>query len=263
MRRNRRWSGIALVLCLLGIGGCGAPTGGSMEAAQQAFDRRDFHEAVRQTEQYLRAGGHDNAKAAAALYLQGRAYEEMPAADDAEAARNLAAARRAYVQALQLDPPQALAGRIRTGVANVAYFQEDYTTALQQWSAAYQQTDLEDQKPWILYRIGLANQRLGRFEEADRIFAQVQQQYPNTEPARRAREHQGHRAFHVQVGVFTQPTLATRLIEELRRGGYTASQTVDSRGRHVVLVGPSPTWAQARQLRDRLKAHYPDALIVP
>src|SRR5690606_24848623 len=153
----------------------------------------------------------------------GRAYEEMPAADDAEAARNLAAARRAYVQALQLDPPQALAGRIRTGVANVAYFQEDYTTALQQWSAAYQQTDLEDQKPWILYRIGLANQRLGRFEEADRIFAQVQQQYPNTEPARRAREHQGHRAFHVQVGVFTQPTLATRLIEELRRGGFTAT----------------------------------------
>lgn len=263
MRRNWRWSGLAVLLCLVGAGGCAAPAGGSMETARHAFDRRDFPEAVRQTEGYLRAGGHDDAQAAAALYLQGRAYEEMPAADEAEAARHLAAARRAYVQALQLDPPSSLAGRIRTGVANVAYFQEDYTTAAQQWTAAYRQTDLEDQKPWILYRIGLANQRLGRFDEADRIFAEVQQQYPSTEPARRAREHQGHRAFHVQVGVFTQPTLATRLIEELRRGGFTATQTLDNQGRHVVLVGPSPTWAQARKLQDRLRAYYPDALIVP
>ena len=234
-----------------------------MEHARQAFERRDYAETIRQTEGYVRERGRDGDETAAAFYLQGRAYEEMPAADDAQAAANLAAARRAYVSGLQLNPPPALAGRLRTGVANVAYFQEDYPTAIQQWTVAYDQTDLADQKPWILYRIGLANQRLGQFDQADRHFAQVQQEFPNTEPAARARDRQGHRAFHVQVGVFSQPLLANRMVADLKAKGLVATVSKDNRGRHVVLVGPAPTWAAARKIQDRVRPQYPDALIVP
>ncbi len=254
---------IGMLVGSLLVIGCGAPNGGSIEQARQAFDRRDYAETIRQTEAYIRERGRGGEDTAAALYLQGRAYEEMQAANDAEAARNLAAARQAYVSALQLSPPQPLAARLRTGVANVAYFQEDYPTAIQQWTIAYEQTDLEDQKPWILYRIGLANQRLGNFDQADRLFAQVQQQYPNTEPANRARARQGHRAFHVQVGVFSQPLLANRMVEDLKSQGLAATISPDNQGRHVVLVGPASTWAAARQIQERLRPQYPDALIVP
>ena len=62
---------------------------------------------------------------------------------------------------------------------------------LEQWSQAYPHLTDPDQRVWALYRIGLCEQRLGRFEHADATFAQVQKQYPGTVPAARAREKQG------------------------------------------------------------------------
>ncbi len=253
-----------LILCLapLLLTGC-AVENKSLDAASQSFMLGQYPQTIQLTQEVLQQPDVRGEEAAAALYLQGRAYEELPAADEAEKLRNLGAARRAYVDALERRPAAGLEGRIRSGVANVAYHQEDYNTALQQWAAAYELTDLPDQKPWILYRMGLCQQRLGRFELADRTFAQVQQQYPNTEPARRAQEKQGARQFYVQVAVFTQPALAQNTVDALKRMGHVPLQSKDPQGRMVILVGPAPTWAAARQLQQRVAPQYPDALIVP
>lgn len=252
---------LALVFLPL-LAGCPQASMQDLEPATQAFARHDYASVIQQTEQLIRSGNLRGNDLASALYLQGRAYEELVARDEAEKHRNLAAARRAYVAALEQRPERGLEGRIRTGVANVAYFQEDFPTAIQQWNAAYSLTDVPDQRPWILYRIGLSQQRLGQFELADRTFVQVQQEYPDTIPARRAKAHHGYREFNVQIGVFHNHTLAQNLYDNVRKLGHPTRLLDSPEGRHV-MVGPARTWAAARQLRDRVAQQYPEAIIVP
>ena len=234
-----------------------------LDAASDAFAARDYRRTIDQTQKTLAAPNLAREDAAAALYLQGRAYEEANASGEAEKLANLAAARRAYVDALSRGPSAGLEGRIHGGLANVAYHQEDYETALSQWTSAYDKIDLPDQKPWILYRIGLSQQRLGRFDQADRTLADVQKNFPGTEPARRAKEKQGTRQFYVQVAVFSQASLAGKTVDSLKRMGQLPLQSLDSQGRTVISVGPTANWAAARQLQMRISPQYPDALIVP
>lgn len=251
-----------ILLGLLTLAGCPSHNQG-LDGATDSFARRDYPGTIQRTQSLIRQPGVNNEDLAATLYLQGRAYEELPAADESAKMQNLASARRSYVDALGRQPSKGLEGRIRAGAANVSYHQEDYNTALQQWTASLDQIDLPDQKPWILYRIGLSQQRLGRFDQADQTLARVQSEYPNTEPARRAKEKQGVRQFYVQVAVFSQPALASKTIDALKRMGHVPLQSTDAQGRTVISVGPAGNWAGARQLQMRVAPQYPDALIVP
>ena len=230
-------------------------------SAQQSFDSGKYDQAVKDADKYLRdkPKGGDSA---AAYYLKGRSYEEMTAANPREAQQNLNAARTAYVQGLRLNPDRALKARLQAAVANVAYHQEDYSTALQQWSAAYEPLDTESLKPWVLYRIGLCQQRLGKFVEADRSFEAVKKNYPGTPAATRAQQHQGARQFYVQLGVFSTAQAAEQSAASARSAGVTAT-VVTQAGKQVVRVGPAQTYAQAKQLKQRVAGIQPDAIIVP
>ena len=201
---------------------------------------------------------------AEALYLRGRSFEARTAQDQNEARQNLQSARIAYIQALEREPDPRLTAHIRTSLGNVAYFQDDYATAIQQWSAVNPR-DLKnpDVTSWILYRTGIAQQRIGQFEAADKTFASVQQQFPSTEPARRAKEHQGVRAFYVQLGTYVNPTSATSAASDLRRQGVIPVTIKDPQGRQLVRVGPVSSYAQAVSLKSRFTSKYPDAIVVP
>jgi tetratricopeptide (TPR) repeat protein len=197
------------------------------------------------------------------LYLRGRALTDRVSANEAESKANLQAARVAYVQALQLDPRQPLDAYIRTSLANVAYFQDDYQTAMQQWTAAYERLENKDLKAWVLYKIGRSLQRLGRFDQADRTFATVQQQYPGSSPAQLSREVQGQRQFFVQLATFNSASSAERAAGTLRRQGVTPILNANASSQHVLRIGPYATFEQARSMRGRFAAEYPDALISP
>jgi cell division septation protein DedD len=192
-----------------------------------------------------------------------RATQAANKGDITAAKSNLQAARDAYNAALGASPAPNVEGNIRAGIANVAYFQEDYSTAVAQWTAANEKITEPQTKAWVLYRVGLSHQRYGNFIEADRTFAAVQQQFPGTEPARRAAAHQGARGFHVQVGVFGAPANADGAVTDLRKEGVIALTVADPAGRHIVRVGPVPTYEQAKALKTRLAGKYPDAIIIP
>jgi outer membrane protein assembly factor BamD (BamD/ComL family) len=293
--RNWRGAGTRTGLALLGAlvmaGGCAAPEGAAagpganaaaarpaapmkarevreaVNAAYAAFERKQYDEAMAGAERIL-AGNPQGAGAAEAQYLRGRVLEERSRA--AAAGGNVAAARSAmqsardaYNAALLLSPAPQLEGDIRTQIANVAYHQEDYATAVAQWSAAYDKVTEPDAKAWVLYRLGLSQQRFGKFTDADRTFAAVQQQFPHTEQARRAAAHQGARGFHVQVGTFNSPANAEAALKDLRTSGVIGMSLPNPSGQQVVRVGPAPTYEQAKALRARLAGKYPDAIIVP
>ena len=66
------------------------------------------------------------------------------------------------------------------------------------------------------------------------------------EGLRVAREHQGARAFHVQVAAFQKPGNADQLIVDLRRRRVGAQRVhKPERNLYVVMAGPAQTYASA------------------
>jgi len=163
-----------------------------LSAGYQSLEQKRYDQAIQQADAFL-AKEPNGAGSAEALYLRGRAFEQKVAANPHESKTNLQSARSSYIEALNRRPPDKLEWTIRTSLGNVAYFQDDYATALTQFQTALPKIESAETRAWTLYRMGLCQQRLGQFQQADQTFATVQQQHPGTLPAQRAKEHAGAR----------------------------------------------------------------------
>lgn len=297
--RNRRSAGMRIGLTLVAIfvvSGCAPPPEGAsthagktgkvaapsstsqhglkpnevqeaINAAYSAFNARQYDAAMSGAERVL-AGNPNGRGAAEAHYLKGRVLEERAKkADDAKdvpAARAaLQSARESYNAALKAKPMPAVEGNIRAGIANVAYFQEDYATAIAEGLASEPKVTEPQVKAWVLYRVGMSQQRFGNFAEADQTFAKVQQQFPNTDQARRAAAHRGLSAFYVQVGAYDSTTNADAAVAGLRTEGVIGMRTNDANGRNIVRVGPMRTYDEAKKLRTRIAGKFPDSMVIP
>jgi outer membrane protein assembly factor BamD (BamD/ComL family) len=275
MRNAWRRAGAIILLsqCLaLAGGGCASGEDGKAQPSRRqelatgyaAFEQRQYDQAIAAAERVL-AEDSVGPGSAEALYLQGRVNEQkaLEAGKPAQARDHLYAARQLYQRALATKPSQPLEAYLRAGIANTSYFLEEYGTAAREWSAAYPHVNEPEAKAWVLYRAGLSEQRQGRFAEADRHFAEVQQLFPGSEQARRAATHQGAAGFYVQVGTFGNTANADNTAGMLKAQGYSPVKATDSSGRQSIAVGPVKTYQQAKALRDRLVAQYPGAMIVP
>jgi TolA-binding protein len=270
MRKLREISNLKFEILLIGsMLLCGCPpdqkqvnSRAQLQAGYAALENKQYDEAIAKADAAMQAApaGQNSADA---LYLRGRGFEGRVAANPSEAKSDLQQARTAYISALAAHPTQPLESYIHCSLANVAYFQDDYQTAAQQWMAAYDALDREEIKSWSLYRIGVCQQRLGQFAAADQTFAQVLQRHPNSPAASKAREHQGARAFFVQLATYATSNAADAAAASLRKDGAMPLQSKDAQGRAVVRLGPVSTYAAAETLRGRYAAKYPDAIIVP
>jgi TolA-binding protein len=200
---------------------------------------------------------------AEALYLKGQALEQKQARTPAESRANWQAARQAYVEALSQNPSQRLEPLLHAAIANVAFFQDDYQTAISEWTVAHDRLQDDATRSWVLYRVGLCRQRLGQFAEADPVFAAVQQRYPNSPAAQAAQKHQGMRGFSVQFATFGNAANADAAIAALRKDGVRATKQTDPRGRSIILYGPLPSYQQAQAVKARFASQFEDAIIVP
>jgi len=235
-----------------------------LDAGYQALESQQYNEAIAKAEEFL-AGTPHGPGSAEALYLKGRGLEGKNAAGVStdEARQNLQAARTAYIEALEQNPKQPLESYVHASLGNVAYFQDDYQSAIGQLNAAYDKLDSDDIKAWVLYRVGLCQQRLGQFTQADQTFASVGQFHPNTVPAQRAREHQGARAFYVQLATYANASTADQSAADLKRQGVQTTRISDAQGRFLLRIGPIASYSQAQYIRGRFTDKYPDAFILP
>ena len=204
-----------------------------------------------------------------ALYLQGRVSEHRAETADVAGhqaeAHSICRTRAAtYEHALTLSPSPKIAALLHAGVANVAYFQEDYFTAMREWAAAYPGLTQPDAKAWVKYRLGLCQQRLGRFDEADRSFAEVRQDYPHSEPAQRAAAHQGVKGFYVVLGSWADPKAAdtSRRRPCERRDSPPSSRSCPTDGIRFASARPT-TMTRPRPCGHGSYAAYPAATIEP
>ena len=233
-----------------------------MEAGRNALRAGQFDAAIADADDYLR-GQPTGTQAAEAQYIKGYAYQQKFYTGDAERRRDLYEARAAYLAALNGRPPSLLEGFIRTGLSSVALQQDDFPTAIEQATAATPLVDRPATKAGLLYNIGLAQQRLGRFTDADQTFRQVVQRYPGTPVAAAAQQHQGQRLFYVQLATYASSADADRATLSLRAAGSVVSRRSDAAGRTVLDLGPFSTYQSAQQQRDALAGSFPTAVIVP
>jgi len=231
-----------------------------LDAGKHALDAGQYGQAIRDADAVL--GSNDSPALAEAHYLRGYAIEQRPKADNAAAARDLAMARDSYARGLSCDPRPILAARLHAQLGNVCYYQEDYSAAVRELEIAYAQSQDPQPKDLILYHIGIGQQRLGRFEDADRSFLLLQQDYPKSAYCAGARAHQGIRGFYVQVGAYSQVSDIDKAAGAVAAAGSVPLKTTD-KGLTIVRTADVPSFGQAEQLRSRLAGQYPDARIMP
>jgi tetratricopeptide (TPR) repeat protein len=249
--------GPAILLLLLTACAADPQARQQLDAGEQALASRQYDQAIRDADASLAAGGPT---AAEADYLRGRAIEERPKPDASAAARDLALAHDAYLAGLSQRPTLALSGLLHGQLGNIAYYRNDFATALREFSAAQAQLDQPQWKAWVLYRMGICQQCLSRFEDADRTFEQVRQDYPGTEPAARAAARQGIRGFYVQIGAYGR-------FADIQKAAVTAVGLVPlkttDKNLTVIRTADMPSYAQAQQFRAQLAGEYPDAMVMP
>ena len=262
-REARRVMPLTTLMMILAVG-CVADTATkqNLTAGYTALDNRQFDEAIHRADEQLSRtpAGPGTAEA---LYLKGRAIEQRVKPDQQQVQSDLQQAREMYVEALQQQPSPTLDAYARTSLANIDYSMDDYAAAMQKWSDVYRSLEDNEVRSWVLYRIGLCQQRLGQFEPADRTFSTVIDTYPNTPAAERARQRMGLRSFAVQLATFDKPQAAEQAMQQLRKDGAVPQRLVDAQGHQVVTIGPAATYQQAKQLKSRYEAQYPYASIVP
>jgi tetratricopeptide (TPR) repeat protein len=260
---------MALLALLSFLTGCAAHDN-NVKTLRQGYDAlaiQQYSTAMDDANAVLAANA-DGTLPAEAHYLRGRVFEETAMATPPSSAQaaDLQNARDEYREAISLPHGTDLDGDARAGAAMVAFAQEDYETALQQWKGAYAELKKPEDRIRTLYRMGQAEQRLGQWVLADQYFQQVQQLAPGTEVAANARAHQGFRAFYVQIVASVSSSQATALQKQLNASGVAAQIApgpTSATGHLSVRSGPMQTYSQAKSLRDRLLSKYPNALILP
>jgi len=197
---------------------------------------------------------------AEAYYFRGQEYL---------AQKNYAKAEKDFNTALEIGKPAFVKGYALAGLGQVNMEQEQFEQAAHYYEKALEMRSKGLREDELLYQLGKAAQRSGRWNEADTYFIRVTSQFPTSDYAERAREKiaGSEKYFSVQTGAFEQRKSAQALLNKLTDAGYrnVFIKEVHRSGkmRYCVRVGRFQTWRSARRTQQRLKAGNFDTLVVP
>lgn len=158
---------------------------------------------------------------------------------------------------------------LELGLADSLYGQERYPEAADSYHGLLRRFSGLVPADEATFKLAIAYQRSGLWEEARRHFARVASEFPESPRAEAARRYAERRSsgFAVQCGAFGSTEAASRLAGELRKKGFAPRSvpvtTTDGRRLTAVQVGSFRTWTEAVELRSRLQAAGFEARIVP
>ncbi|MGA2233814.1 MAG: tetratricopeptide repeat protein [Tepidisphaeraceae bacterium] len=255
-----RYALSGLILICLVTSGCSSDQQriqDEVEAGEVALGGNQYDSAVSHADEALHIGAN-----ARAYYLRARAEEDRPKPSDSIAAADLAKAKDDYTAAFTMHPGQPLEARARAGLANVAFSTGDYAVAAFQWETALDDLDMPEYRALALYRIGECQQRLGRFDDADKTFDRLIQQYPDQDVATKAQARKGVRGFYLQLGAFAKMDDAQAAIKKASDAGLFC-RPVSDQGLIAVRGGPYYTYADAEKAKATVATQFTDPIIGP
>lgn len=227
--------------------------------AKKQYDNKDYTLSAHTLTEFLKREGGVQ-EAAEAYYLRGMCYRyrEPPKNELAE---------EDFLQAVKKNSNGPVQGWAYVALGHI-YFET--RTDKQDQAVAYYQNALktlkeEPPKDAVLYRLGVALQRLGQWEEADVYLSRCFDTFGSSSYALYARRYFGGRTWRIQFGAFANLNRASKLVVELTGAGWQADwQPHRDNGRllYIVRGGQYPTFLEAHKDLDRAQATHPEAMAV-
>jgi len=175
-------------------------------------------------------------------------------------------AEQDFLAAMRLTKRKDLKTNCETCIASIAYEKAEWTRAYQYYSMAAPDLPIVSPSDWVLYRLGVTAQKVGKWDEARKAFARLIRDFSQSDAAKLARKRISYDYFTIQAGVFTKPAGATERLKKLQQAALPAKieqQTRDNGRCQVVCVGAYSDYDSALNALAKVKSVVDDAQIVP
>ncbi len=229
-----------------------------LREGKRAYDRGQFSEAIRMSSLFL-SNAADRPEAGRALYVRGLSR--------ARSGRRVAAYADLRAAAGESDAPH-VSWRAEFAIGELSFEDGNWSQAQQHYASAIAQMRPIPPMDRGLYRLAVAAQRMGRWDESRRYFTTLVRRFSRSgfaDPARRILRYRP-RYFSLQCGAFARSKNADLLRLQLSRKDLDAAVRREDRGGrnlYIVYSGRYSTYAAAQQgLADNIE-NVPDAVIWP
>ncbi len=253
---NLKWMSAAIPLGLAGCDGATPQSVKQIEQAHAAYRAQRYDDTERLATQ-VAARAPDSPTAAEALYLRGLARLARGRKSEA---------RNDFQAGLDRARRKDLVGLLHAQLGTMDYDAGAYARAADHFRAA--ESELPDRPPSdeMLVRYGVSLQRIGRMDEARRVFGRVVARYGNRPAGEEARRKLDWKRdyFSIQCGAFSQEKLAYEAVQRLRTQGVSAEvDTGYGASNYIVLAGRYRTYDDASGALPAVRRAASDAFIVP
>ena len=265
MRALGLWTGMLLGLLGLGqlVGGCARAASKQGRAqlvlARSQYEGGKYVPAVRMLSNFIR-DERGSKELGQAYYLRGLCYQEMGSGRELEASGDFEAA-------IKKSRGEAVAGLAHVALGHI-YFEkhpDKQDKAIEQYTAALGKLGEVKPKDVVLYRLGVAQQKLGQWSEADLHLSRCLDGFAESKYASYARGRFGSRRWRLQYGAFGNLGGAKRMVRELGRSGVEAEwlpRRKDGRLLYAVQSGEYNTYAEAEAAWELIRGQQGQAEIV-
>ncbi len=226
---------------------------------QERYERKDYVRAIDPLNRFL-SEVNEGPEFAQALYIRGMS--------NAQAGRRPQAysdLRRCATTPTETD----ITWRAYIVLGTLHFEDEQWSQAAQSLQAAARRMPADPPKDFVLFRIGLCQERIGQWGATSRFYAEITRTFtsgPYVKAAQRRLQLNANH-FAVQCGAFRERVNAENLQTDLNRKGLDAYIREETRGRtamYIVLAGRYADYDDARGQLALVKKHFvSDALLWP
>jgi len=269
LQRSSIFVGIVLLASAMGCQRSASRAGlEQLNLAHQQYDGGRYNLAIQSTTAFLRREGRCR-EAGEAYYLRGLAYRQLGTGESgANREERDRKAHRDFLDAIDHSKDVYIQSLAHVALGHMRF---ENTPAEPQKAIDHYRKALEHLKEpavrdVVLYRLGVALQRNGQWDQANDTYSTLMADYPTSAFTARAREHFGATCWRMQWGAFSQLSAAQMLIVDLQRQNIEAdwqAATVDQKLLYKVRSGRYNTYRLAEQAAAAARLIEPQLMLVP
>ena len=256
---RKRICEISLFLTLLLISGCAAvppPGTAHLQSGYQAYQQGQYLNAENIARAYI-AADTTGKNLSEAYYLAAIAEEHQD---------ELALAAQDYQAAIHHSQRPDLQGKSYKALGDLSYVQARFNRAVTNYKNSLTIDPSATPDPRMLYRLGIALQNTGHWNDSRQYLDQLIAGFPNSQLAKSALQRLTMNHFTLQFGAWNNPAAAWRQVAGLKARGMAAtvvSHNIAGRTLFLVQAGVYLTYPAAMAARSAAAAQAPQVIVVP
>lgn len=229
-----------------------------LSQGQQAYEAKEYSRSIDFMSRFLETE-LDAPETQRALYYKG--LSEAYRGQRTSAVQDL-------MHSAEMAHDNAMTWRAYAAIGSIHFEDEKWDEAADAFYEASKRMPTLPPKDVVLYKLGMARERAGRWGDAATPYEQILAEFPDGEIARSARRRLNTRTdtFTVEVAEFAVPSNADYLAFELEQQGLRPTirrERVGPKDVYVVTVGEYPTQSEAEEAAARVRERYPTAKVWP